>query len=153
MAPLLRASCRLFARLVRHRFGIAISPDARLGRRLMIGHQGGIVIGGGVSVGDDCAILQGARIGSVAPSAGARHGAPQIGDRVRIGARAVVQGAVCVGDDARIGPNAVVTSDVEAKVLAMAPTNRVVRPVTAARAPGVPRSAVVSGRNASLPAH
>ena len=49
------------------------------------------------------------------------RGQPVIGDRVRIGAGAVVVGPVTVGDDARIGANATVVRDVPPGAVMLAP--------------------------------
>jgi serine O-acetyltransferase len=110
--------------LARHRFGIEMDPRARIGRRLNVGHQGGIHIGPDVTMGDDCVILQGVRIGCLAEVPGPGPG-PHIGDRVHIGARAVISGDVRIGDDARIGPNVWVTEDVAAGMTAIARPSRV----------------------------
>jgi acyl carrier protein len=53
----------------------------------------------------------------------------EIGDRVEIGAGAVIIGAITVGDGAFIGPNAVVTSDVPPGARVIAPAGRVLPPV------------------------
>jgi serine O-acetyltransferase len=125
----------LLAGLVRRRFGIELDPGAQLGRRLNVGHQGGIHIGPDVTMGDDCVILQGVRIGC---SAGRAHSGPgpRIGDRVHIGARAVVIGDVRIGDDVRIGPNVVVTDDVAAGVTAIARPSRIQKLATRPAATG-----------------
>ena len=112
--------------LVRYRFGISLDPTAELGRRLSIGHQGGIHIGRNVTMGDDCAILQGVRIGPERGDTGV-GGSPTVGHRVRIGARSHVRGDVRVGDEARIGPNAIITVDVPAGATAVARPSKVVR--------------------------
>jgi serine O-acetyltransferase len=117
--------CVVVARLVRRRFGIWVHPDARLGRRLTIGHQGGIAIGANATIGDDCTLLQGARIGSDSPGPG-----PIIGDRVHVGARARVAGTARVGDDARVGPNAVVSDEVPPGTTALARPSRTRRSAT-----------------------
>jgi serine O-acetyltransferase len=117
--------CAGLARLVRRRFGIWIHPAAQLGRRLTIGHQGGIVIEADVTLGDDCTILQGARIGSDRPGPG-----PVIGDRVHVGARARIAGTARVGDDVRIGPNAVVLDEVPPRTTALARPGRTRRAAT-----------------------
>jgi serine O-acetyltransferase len=126
LTPLLVAVCRLSNRYVRYRFGIALAPEARLGRRLSVGHQGGIAIGPDVTLGDDCVILQGIRIGRVdgEPNDGA---GPRIGNRVHVGARAVIRGDIAIGDDAKLGPNAVITSDVPSGATALARPSRVKR--------------------------
>ena len=112
--------------LVRYRFGISLDPTAELGRRLSIGHQGGIHIGRDVTMGDDCVILQGVRIGPDRDH-GQDGGSPTIGHRVRIGARSHVRGDIRVGDDARIGPNAIIRTDVPAGATAVARPSKVVR--------------------------
>ena len=131
-ARLLRPLCRLLRGYVRARFGIDVSPDARIGRRVQIVHQGGIVIRDGARVGDDCMIRQQVRIGCFTRPAGPDGAGPWLGDRVELGARAVVDGPVHIGDRARIGPGAHVVTDVPADAAAIAPPSRVSRPAPAA---------------------
>jgi serine O-acetyltransferase len=125
-ARALAVACAVLARWTRHRFGIELDPRAVIGRRLSIGHQGGIAIGPDTVIGDDCVVLQGVQISR---ADGARTGepGPTIGDGVHLGARAIVQGPVRIGDHARIGPNAVVTTDVPAGATAIARPSRVER--------------------------
>jgi serine acetyltransferase len=125
-APMMGVSCRLLTRYVRYRFGIELAPSARLGRRLSFGHQGGISIGADVTMGDDCAILQGTRIGRVEGESSDGPG-PRIGHRVHVGARAIVRGDLDIGDDAKIGPNAVITTDVPSGATALARPSQVKR--------------------------
>lgn len=109
-----RRGWRLVARLVshvgRHATGIEIHPGATIGRRLVIDHGMGIVIGETAVVGDDVLLYQGVTLGGTTRTPGRRH--PEIGDRVQIGAGASVLGAVTVGDDARVGAGAVVVQSV-----------------------------------------
>jgi serine acetyltransferase len=59
-------------------------------------------------IGDDCVIRQGVTIGQHA-----RDGrAPILGDKVNVGAGAVLIGPIRVGNGAIIGPNVVVTRNV-----------------------------------------
>jgi serine O-acetyltransferase len=58
-------------------------------------------------IGVDCQISQQVTVGY-----DDRGGPPVLGDRVRIGANAVVIGPVTIGDDAVVGAGAVVTKDV-----------------------------------------
>ena len=51
--------------------------------------------------------------------------APILGDRVQVGAGAVILGAVRIGDDAIIGANAVVLQDVPAGAVAVGNPARV----------------------------
>jgi serine O-acetyltransferase len=58
-------------------------------------------------IGEDCLFAQQVTVGY-----DDRGGSPTIGDRVRIGAGAIVVGPITVGDDAVIGAGAVVVKDV-----------------------------------------
>ncbi|HVF92847.1 MAG TPA: serine acetyltransferase [Sphingomonas sp.] len=101
----------------RNVYGIELPYTARVGRRLVIEHQGGIVIHGSTIIGDDCTIRQNCTLGVRRVD---RPGdAPTLRDRVELGAGAVVLGAVTIGDDAAIGANAVVLADVPAGALAI----------------------------------
>ena len=92
--------------------GIEIHPAARLGRRLVIDHGMGVVIGETAEVGDDCYIYHQVTLGVARTSKGKRH--PTVGNNVIIGAGAKVLGPISVGDNARIGSNAVVVDAVPA---------------------------------------
>jgi serine O-acetyltransferase len=104
-------------------YGVELPWQTRIGRRLRIGHIGGIVISPLAVIGDDCIILQNVTIGTTDRHARA---APRIGNGVQIGSGAVVVGDLTIGDGARIGPNAVVTTDVPAGARVTAPSSRVV---------------------------
>lgn len=84
-----------------------ISPEARLGRKLMLPHPNGIVIHEEAVIGDECMIMQQVTVGMIGEGE-----VPTIGNKVYIGAGAKIIGKVHVGDGARIGANAVVTGDV-----------------------------------------
>jgi serine O-acetyltransferase len=109
---------RLFTlgRLVSHtgRFltGIEIHPGAKLGRRLVIDHGMGVVIGETAEIGDDVYIYHQVTLGGTSTAPGKRH--PTIGNNVIIGAGAKILGAILVGDGARVGANAVVVALVPA---------------------------------------
>jgi len=111
-----RYRLRLLARLISHasRFltGIEIHPGAKIGRRFFIDHGMGIVIGETTEIGDDVLMYQGAVLGGTTREKKKRH--PTIGNRVIIGADAVVLGAIEVGDGARIGSGSVVVKPVPA---------------------------------------
>ena len=111
-----RAGYITLARLISHigRFltGIEIHPGAKLGRRLVIDHGMGVVIGETAEIGDDVYIYHQVTLGGTSVSQGKRH--PTIGTNVIIGAGAKVLGAVKIGDGARIGANAVVVAEVPA---------------------------------------
>ena len=92
--------------------GIEIHPGATIGRRLVIDHGHGVVIGETTEIGDDVLIYQGVTLGGTGKDTGKRH--PTIGNNVMITCGAKVLGDITVGDGAVIGANAVVVKDVEA---------------------------------------
>ena len=106
----LRFLARLNSQLSRHCTGIEIHPGATIGRRLVIDHGMGIVIGETAEIGDDCLIYHGVTLGGTGKETGKRH--PTIGNNVMIACGAKVLGPFTVGDNARIASNAVVLSEV-----------------------------------------
>ncbi len=111
---------------VRNFYGIDMYDTATIGRRLWIAHQSAIVIHPDAVIGDDCLIRQGVSIGRGANhGGGAKNAAPVLGDRVEVGAGAVVIGGIKIGDDVVIGPNAVVMSNIPAGSIVAAPPGRV----------------------------
>lgn len=92
--------------------GIEIHPAAKLGRRLVIDHGMGVVIGETAEIGDDCYLYHQVTLGVARAMGGKRH--PTVGNNVIIGAGAKVLGPITVGDNARIGANAVVVDPVPA---------------------------------------
>jgi serine O-acetyltransferase len=103
---------RLFSHLGRFLTGIEIHPAARIGRRLIIDHGMGVVIGETAEIGDDVYLYHQVTLGGTSSARGKRH--PTIGSNVIIGAGAKVLGAITVGDNARVGANAVVLTPVPA---------------------------------------
>ncbi len=99
-----------------------------MGRRLIIDHGLGVVIGETAEIGDDVYIYHQVTLGGTSSDHGKRH--PTIGNNVIIGAGAKVLGAITVGDGARIGSNAVVLAAVPAGVTMVGDS----RPGVAARA-------------------
>jgi serine O-acetyltransferase len=99
-------------RHVRNHYGIELPFSAKLGRRVVIEHQGAIVIHGSSVIGDDCIIRQGVTLGNRTLSA--PFDAPVLGKKVNVGAGAKLLGLVRVGDGANIGANSVVLRDVPA---------------------------------------
>ena len=53
--------------------GIEIHPGAQIGRRLVIDHGTGIVIGETTQIGDDCLLYQGVTLGGTGKDVGKRH--------------------------------------------------------------------------------
>jgi serine O-acetyltransferase len=101
---------RFSSHIARWLTGIEIHPAAKLGRRLVIDHGMGVVIGETAEIGDDCYIYHQVTLGVARTSGGKRH--PTIGNNVIIGAGAKVLGPITVGDNARVGSNSVVLESV-----------------------------------------
>ncbi|TQF76902.1 serine O-acetyltransferase, partial [Elioraea sp. Yellowstone] len=106
----LRLPARLLSHLGRLLTGIEIHPAARIGRRLVIDHGDGVVIGETAEIGDDVLMYHQVTLGGTSLAGGKRH--PTIGDKVILGAGAKILGPIVVGEGARVGANAVVLSDV-----------------------------------------
>ncbi len=91
-------------------FGLDIHPAARVGRRILIDHGTGIVVGETTTIGDDVSMLQGVTLGGTGKSTGDRH--PKIRRGVLIGAGAKVLGNIEVGEGAKIGAGSIVLEPV-----------------------------------------
>lgn len=113
--------------VVRNYYGIELSASAQIGHRLYIVHQNGIVLHPQLTMGDDCIIRQGVTLGLARSNRGRRKPSrgPITGDRVEIGAGAIIVGSVTIGDDVKIGPNAVVMRNVPSNAIVAAPPARV----------------------------
>ena len=105
--------------------GIEIHPGAKIGRRLVIDHGMGIVIGETAEVGDDCLIYHGVTLGGTGKDQGKRH--PTIGNNVLLSTGYKVLGPFKVGDGARIAANAVVLKEIPENATAVGVPARVVR--------------------------
>ena len=101
---------RWISQHARKKTGIEIHPGATIGRRLVIDHGMGIVIGETTEIGDDCLLYQGVTLGGTGKDQGKRH--PTLGNNVLVGSGARVLGPFKVGDNARIAAGAVVLSEV-----------------------------------------
>jgi serine O-acetyltransferase len=115
---------RMLYRYVRNHYGIELPDTTVVGRRVLIGHHGGIVIHPHAKIGDGCLIRHNVTIGAVRHDRGWE--APILGNRVQVGCGAAILGPVTVGDGARIGPNAVVITNVPAGATVFAPPPQVI---------------------------
>ena len=121
----LKFLARLVSQWSRFWTGIEIHPGATIGRRLVIDHGMGIVIGETAQVGDDCLIYHGVTLGGTGKDQGKRH--PTIGNNVLISTGAKVLGPFKVGDNSRIAANAVVLSEVPPDATAVGIPAQIVR--------------------------
>ena len=105
--------------------GIEIHPGAKIGRRLVIDHGTGIVIGETAEIGDDCLLYQGVTLGGTGKDVGKRH--PTLGNNVMVGAGAKVLGPFKVGNNARIAANSVVLREVPDNATVVGVPGRIAR--------------------------
>jgi len=105
--------------------GIEIHPGAKIGRRFVIDHGTGIVIGETTEIGDDVLLYQGVTLGGTGKDEGKRH--PTLGNNVLVGAGAKILGPIYIGDNSRIASGAVVLEEIPAEATAVGVPARVVR--------------------------
>ncbi len=116
---------RLISQRAARKTGIEIHPAAKLGRRLVIDHGTGVVIGETAEIGDDVIIYQGVTLGGTGKDVGKRH--PTVGNNVMISAGAKVLGPFKIGDNSRIAAGAVVLEEVPENSTVVGIPARVVR--------------------------
>jgi len=126
-------SARFVSQIGKMLTGIEIHPGASIGRRLVIDHGMGLVIGETSTIGDDVTLYHDVTLGGIAPSVRSesqvgkkRH--PTIENGVIIGSGAAVLGPIVVGEGAKVGANSVVTKPVPAGTTAVGVPARVVMP-------------------------
>ena len=121
----LRFLARCVSQWSRFWTGIEIHPGAAIGRRLVIDHGTGIVIGETAELGDDVLLYQGVTLGGTGKDTGKRH--PTLGSNVMVGAGAKVLGPITIHDNARIAAGAVVLQDVPEGATAVGVPAQIVR--------------------------
>jgi serine O-acetyltransferase len=109
-----RLTARVFSQYVRFWTGVEIHPGALLGRRVMIDHGMGVVIGETAVVGSDVTLYQGVTLGGTGSETDnarkKRH--PTLCDGVFVGNNANVLGNITIGENSRVGAGSVVLRDV-----------------------------------------
>ena len=103
---------RFLAHIGRFLTGIEIHPAATIGKRLIIDHGMGVVIGETAEIGDDVYLYHQVTLGGTSSARGKRH--PTLGNGVIVGAGAKILGGITICDNARVGANAVVIKAVAA---------------------------------------
>ena len=103
----LRILSRILSNWVKLWTAIEIHPGATIGRRFVIDHGVGVVIGETAVIGDDVLMYHGVTLGGKTLEAVKRH--PTVGDRVTLGAGSKLIGNITIGNDCAVGANAVVT--------------------------------------------
>ncbi len=92
--------------------GIELRFKTRVGPRLRLFHGQALVINEGTVIGADVTLRPSTTIGSKTLADGTQSACPVLGDRVDVGANAVIVGPVRIGDGATIGAGSVVVKDV-----------------------------------------
>jgi serine O-acetyltransferase len=117
--------------------GAEIHPRSEIGRRFILDHGWGVVIGETSVIGDDCYMLGGVTLGAAGIAGNSsvkRH--PTLGDRVQIGAFARIFGNIHVGNDVFIGTHCCVThSNASGSIVTLRSETQVVRDGAAPHAP------------------
>lgn len=116
---------RTVSQISRNATGIEIHPGAKIGKRLVIDHGMGVVVGETAEIGDDCLLYQGVTLGGTGKDSGKRH--PTLGNNVMVGAGAKVLGPFKVGSNSRVAANAVVLSEVPESSTAVGIPARIVK--------------------------
>jgi serine O-acetyltransferase len=141
---------RLFnTMLIRNVYGMEISVDAVIGRRVMIGHHQAVQIPAFCIIGDGTLIRHNVNIGFGRTDENP-YDVPHLGRDVKLGSGCCLLGPIRIGHGARIGPNCVVMTNVPDGATLVAPPPRVF--AAAPHSPVGRRPAVSSGEAAPSPA-
>ena len=103
--------------LIQVLWGIEIPRSAKVGPGLYIGHYGGITVSSIAVIGRNCNLSQNITIG--VSGAGAKRGAPTLGDNVYVAPGARLVGKITIGDNVKIGANAVIHKDLPDNAIAV----------------------------------
>ena len=105
-------------RLLRHLCHCYISPAADIGAGFLISHVGGIVIGSGTKIGENCDIRQNITFGgNYNKKSNDGRTKPIVGDNVSFGVGSVILGPITIGNNSIIGANSVVVKNIPADVI------------------------------------
>jgi serine O-acetyltransferase len=107
-----RLTPRILSQITRFWTGVEIHPAALLGRRLLIDHGMGVVIGETAIVGSDVTLYQGVTLGGTGSEAFGPKRHPTLCDGVFVGNNANILGNITIGENSRVGAGSVVLRDV-----------------------------------------
>lgn len=102
----------LYRLLVEWLLCIELPWNTRIGPGLRIDHGQALVVNDGTVFGANCTLRNSTTIGNKRSKEGGYTRAPIFGDRVDVGANAVIIGPITIGDDVAIGAGSVVVKDV-----------------------------------------
>lgn len=107
-----RLTARILSQWTRFWTGVEIHPGALLGRRLLIDHGMGVVIGETAIVGSDVTLYQGVTLGGTGNATHGRKRHPTLCDGVFVGNNSNILGDITIGANSRVGAGSVVLQDV-----------------------------------------
>lgn len=93
---------------VKTKFSSYISLSSNIGLGMFFPHPSSIIIGKGVTIGDNCIIYQNVTIGGARIGDGTSNKYPKIGNNVTIFSGAKIIGNITIGDNCTVGANALV---------------------------------------------
>lgn len=117
----------LYRLLVEWVLCIELPWKTNIGPGLRIDHGQALVVNDHTVFGAGCTVRNSTTIGNRRLPDGSYSSSPRFGDRVDIGANAVIIGPISIGDDAAIGAGAVVVKDVPAGHVAVGNPARIIR--------------------------
>jgi serine O-acetyltransferase len=115
---LMKRRCRIL-------YGFEIDRRARIGEGFYLSDHVGPIVMGPIRVGKYCNVAHGVTIGRSYKNGDI--GRPTLGDRVWIGAGAVLVGKISIGSDVLIAPNSFVNFDVPDNSLVIGNPGRIIR--------------------------
>ena len=98
---------------------IELPWKTRIGPGFRIDHGQALIVNDGAVFGAQCTVRNSTTIGNRKQKDGSYSRSPRFGDRVDVGANAVIIGPITIGDDVAIGAGAVVLKDVPAQHIAV----------------------------------
>ncbi len=105
---------------------IELPWKTRIGPGFRLDHGQALVVNDGTVFGSNCTVRNSTTIGNKRLKDGTYSKAPRFGDRVDVGANAIVIGPIMIGDDVAIGAGAVVLKDVPANCVAVGNPARII---------------------------
>lgn len=113
------------------KYGVDIPAKTKIGPGFKIEHLNGIIINPDVTIGKNCNIYNGVTLGK--KKRGSRIGCPIIGDKVWMGANAVIVGHIYIGDDVLIAPGAYINFNVPSHSIVIGNLARIIKCENATR--------------------
>ncbi len=114
---------RVLNKLTQFVFGMKLDYTVKVGRRVKLEHFGGMILGAR-AIGDDVILRQNTTLG-IRSTADVRA-KPVLGNRVDVGAGAVIVGNITIGDNSIIGANTVVFSNIPANSVVMGVPGKII---------------------------